>query len=66
MKKTSSKVRLSEQIAGDVQIELLYAAAVAHPDWEILPEGMGIRHIGSEGTDTPQKLLDWFKRKGRH
>jgi hypothetical protein len=66
MKKAPPKVRLSEHIAEDAQIELLYAAAEAHPNWEVIPDGMGIRHIGSQGPDTPQKLLDWFKRKGRH
>ena len=46
--------------------EMLYAAAEAHPSWEVLPNGMGIRHVGSEWPNTPQELLEWFLKKGRH
>jgi hypothetical protein len=50
----------------DIHLEMLYAAAEAHPDWEVMPDGMGIQHVGSEGPNTPRELLDWFLTKGRH
>ena len=66
MKKAPEKVRLSEHVVRESDIEVLYAAAEAHPSWDIMPNGMGIRHTGDQGLDTLQKLLEWFMRKGRH
>jgi hypothetical protein len=68
MKKREPQKRTarSEYIAEDTEIEMLYAAAEAHPNWEVIPEGVGIRHIGSAGPETPRKLLEWFLKKGRH
>jgi hypothetical protein len=56
----------SGPIGSDADVEMLYAAAEAHPSWEVMPDGMGIRYIGSEGPSTPQELLKWFLKKGRH
>jgi hypothetical protein len=53
-------------IADDTDVEMLYAAAEAHPNWEVLPDGMGIRRVGSEWPSTPRELLEWFLKKGRH
>ena len=44
----------------------LYAAAEAHPNWEVLADGTGIQHVGSEWPNTPRELLEWFLKKGRH
>jgi hypothetical protein len=68
MKKTqSSKGRPSGgPVSDDSDVEMLLAAAEAHPNWEVMPEGKGIRHLGSAGPKTPQELLDWFLKKGRH
>jgi hypothetical protein len=65
-RKAPNETLRSEHITDDAEVELLYAAADAHPNWEVMPEGMGIRHVGSEGPDTPRKLLEWFLKKGRH
>ena len=65
-RKSSKTIIQSEYIAEDCEVEMLYAAAQAHPNWEVMSEGMGIRHVGSKGPDTPKKLLDWFRKKGRH
>ena len=43
----------------------MYAAAEAHPNWEVLPDG-GIRRTGHDGPDTPEKLLTWFLDEPRH
>jgi hypothetical protein len=62
--KASNPSRRSKRLSQDTKIEMLYAAAEAHPNWEVISEG--IRHVGSEGPDTPEKLLEWFLKKGRH
>ena len=59
-------LRSSPPISDDIDVELLIAAAEAHPDWEILPNGDGIRHLGRDGPSTPKELLEWFLKKGRH
>jgi len=56
----------SEPISSDTDVVMLYAAAEAHPRWEVLPDGKGIRHVGSEWPNTPRELLEWFLKKGRH
>ena len=58
--------RRNEPIGHDTELEMLLAAAEAHPSWEIMLDGMGIRHLGKEGPDTPKGLLEWFLKKGRH
>ena len=50
----------------EFDVEMLYAAAEAHPDWEILSDRTGLRHEGSEPPRTPSELLVWFLKKGRH
>jgi hypothetical protein len=64
--KTTKATLRPEPIMADIDVEMLYAAAEAHPSWEIIPGGMGIRRFGREGPNTPQKLLEWFLKKGRH
>jgi hypothetical protein len=67
MKKRKSKeTLLSEPIGDDAKVEMLYAAAESHPSWQVLPDDTGIRHVGSEWPNTPQELLEWFLKKGRH
>jgi hypothetical protein len=44
-------------VSDDTDVEMLLAAAEAHPNWEVMPEGIGIRHLGSAGPNTPQQLL---------
>jgi hypothetical protein len=67
MKKRKSKeTLLSEPLGDDAKVEMLYAAAEAHPSWQVLPDDTGIRHVGSEWPNTPQELLEWFLKKGRH
>jgi hypothetical protein len=57
----------SQPIGDNIDVELLFAAAEAHPAWQVLPDGGGIeRHMGSKGPNTPQELLEWFRKKGRH
>jgi hypothetical protein len=53
-------------LGDDAELEMLLAAAEAHPSWEIMLNGAGIRHLGREGPDTPRGLLEWFLKKGRH
>ena len=53
-------------IGEDIDAELLYAAAEAHPDWEVLPKGLGVKHLRNDTPRTPKELLDWFMKKGRH
>jgi hypothetical protein len=53
-------------IGDDVDVEMLYAAAEAHPSWEVMPDGTGIRHLGREAPNNPRELLEWFLKKGRH
>jgi len=66
MKKRKPKETLrSEPIGDDAKVEMLYAAAEAHPSWQVLPDDRGIRHVGSEWPNTPQELLEWFLKKGR-
>ena len=62
-KKTSPR---SEPIHQEFDVEMLYAAAEAHPDWEVMSDRTGLRHQGSEPPHTPSELLEWFLRKGRH
>jgi hypothetical protein len=66
-KRTATKAtRGSQPIGDDIALELLIAAAEAHPDWEVLPNGDGIQHLGRAGPSTPKELLAWFLKKGRH
>ena len=53
-------------ISVDEGIELMYAAAEAHPGWKILPDRRGIRRIGTDGPDTAEELLAWFLDEPRH
>ena len=62
----SKRTRREEPVGDDTELEMLLAAAEAHPSWEIMLDGMGIRHLGKEGPDTPKGLLEWFLKKGRH
>ena len=63
---TNRPVR-SLPVGDNIDVELLFAAAEAHPAWQVLSDGRGIeRHIGSKGPTTPQELLEWFRKKGRH
>jgi hypothetical protein len=39
--------RSSPPISDDIDVELLLAAAEAHPDWEILPNGESLAGVGS-------------------
>ena len=50
----------------DEEVELMFAAAEAHPSWEVLPDRGGIRRTGTDGPDTPEKLLAWFLAQPRH
>jgi hypothetical protein len=65
-KRKSKEIPLSELIGDDTKVEMFYAAAEAHPSWQVLPDDTGIRHVGSEWPNTPQELLEWFLKKGRH
>jgi hypothetical protein len=65
MKKPKPKDTLRYE-PDDAKVEMLYAAAEAHPKWQVLPDDRGIRHVGSEWPNTPQELLEWFLKKGRH
>ena len=65
-RKPPRKTLRSDPIGEDLDVEMLYAAAEAHPSWEVMPDGTGIRHLGREGPNTPRELLEWFLRKGRH
>jgi hypothetical protein len=66
-KRTATKAtRSSQPIGDDIDVELLIAAAEAHPDWEVLPKGDGIQHLGGDGPSTPKELLAWFLKKRRH
>ena len=64
-KRTATKATSSQPIGDDIDVELLIAAADAQPDWEVLPNGDGIQHLGL-GPSTPKELLEWFFKKGRH
>jgi hypothetical protein len=69
MKKRQPKERpaRSQPIGDNINVELLYAAAEAHPSWQVMPDGRGIeRYMGSKGPTTPQELREWFRKKGRH
>jgi len=46
-KRTATKATSSQPIGDDIDVELLIAAADAHPDWEVLPNGDGFRHLGA-------------------
>jgi hypothetical protein len=65
-RKLPKKTVRSDPIGDDVDVEMLYAAAEAHPNWEVMPDGTGIRHLGSEAPNNPRELLEWFLKKGRH
>jgi hypothetical protein len=65
-RKPPNKTLRADPIGEALEVEMLYAAAKAHPSWEVVPDGTGIRHLGSEGPNTPRELLEWFFRKGRH
>ena len=57
----------SQPISDNIDVELLLAAAEAHPAWQVMQGGRGIeRQMGNEGPNTPQELLEWFRKKGRH
>jgi hypothetical protein len=66
MKEPPKKTLRTDPIGDDLDVEMLYAAAEAHPRWEVMPDGTGIRHLGSEAPNTPRELLEWFLKKGRH
>jgi hypothetical protein len=69
MKKRQPKERpaRSQPIGDNIDVELLCAAAQAHPSWQVTPDGRGIeRYMGSKGPTTPQELLEWFRKKGLH
>jgi hypothetical protein len=59
------KQRLSP-ISVDEGIELMFAAAEAHPSWEVFPDHKGIKRTETDGPDTPEKLLAWFLDQPRH
>ena len=67
MKKHTRKKREEPQCSISVEegLGLMYAAAEAHPNWEVRPDG-GIRRTGYDGPDTPEKLLTWFLDEPRH
>jgi len=65
-RKPPRKTLRSDPIGDDLDVEMLYAAAEAHPNWEVMPDGAGVRHLGREAPNTPRELLEWFFRKGRH
>jgi hypothetical protein len=65
-RKPPNKTLRADPIGDALGVEMLYAAAEAHPSWEVVPDGTGIRHLGSEGPNTPLELLKWFLKKGRH
>ena len=44
----------------------MFAAAEAHPSWEVLPDRGGVRRTGTDGPDTPEKLIAWFLAQPRH
>jgi hypothetical protein len=54
----------SNPIDFDFDEEMLLAAAEAHPSWEVIPDG--VRYLGPSGPKTPDELLKWFRKKGRH
>ena len=64
-RKPPRKTLRSDPIGDDLDVEMLYAAAEAHPNWEVMPDGAGIRHLGREAPNTPRELLEWFSRKGQ-
>jgi hypothetical protein len=65
-RKPPKGVHRAAPVSDDTDVEMLLAAAEAHPNWDVMPEGKGIQHLGSAGPNTPQELLDWFLKKGRH
>ena len=64
-RKPPRKSLRSDPIGDDLDVEMLYAAAEAHPNWEVMPDGAGIRHLGREAPNTPRELLEWFFQKGQ-
>ena len=66
-KHTQKKLRQSlSPMSVDEGIELMYAAAEAHPSWEVLPDRKGIRRTRTDGPNTPEKLIAWFLDQPRH
>jgi hypothetical protein len=64
------KKKARQQMLGPVSIdegvELMFAAAEAHPSWEVLPHRGGIRRTRTDGPNTPEKLLAWFLEEPKH
>ena len=50
LKPTKKPTPRSEPIHQEFDVEMLYAAAEAHPDWEVMSDRTGLRHQGSAAT----------------
>ena len=55
---------LTPPIGDDLDVEMLYAAAEAHPNWEVMPDGAGIRHLG-RGAKYPTRAARMVFQKGQ-
>ena len=61
-RKPPRKTLRSDPIGDDLDVEMLYAAAEAHPNWEVMPDGAGIRHLGREAPNTPRAARMVFQK----
>ena len=65
-KRKTTKVMGRSHIDSSIDVEMLLAAAEAHPNWEVLSDAMGVQRIGNDGPRTPHELIEWFLRVRRH
>ena len=57
-KRKTTKVMGRSHINFSIDVEMLLAAAEAHPNWEVLSDAMGVQRIGN--------VIEWFLRVRRH
>jgi hypothetical protein len=62
-RKPPRKTLRSDPIGDDLDVEMLYAAAEAHPNWEVMPDGAGIRHLGREAPNTHESCSNGFSER---
>jgi hypothetical protein len=65
-KRKQPKVTGHSDVDTSIDVEMLLAAAEAHPNWEVLSDRMGVQRIGNDGPRTPRELIEWFLKAGRH
>ena len=63
-RKPPRKTLRSDPIGEDLDVEMLYAAAEAHPNWEVMPDGAGIRHLGAR-RQIPTRAARMVFQKGQ-